>query len=1010
MERYKKVMEMADSAASAPYNPETEQQIAGFTPTTMQAFDAVQTNQGIASPYLEYSKAFGLSGASPITGDQISGYMNPYTDKVVDATQRDFDVQNRRQISGVTGGARIGGSLGGDREAVAQALTTEAQSRTQAPIIANLRSQGYSSALSAAQQDAQRQLAASGQFANLGTTAQGAALTDVGQLYQSGGMQQALAQAELDAASGNAAARSAYPFQTAQWLAGLYGAIGPNMGSTTSGTSVTQGPTPNTWSQLAGGAIAAAPYVAKAAPMIMAALAHGGRVPAGFAGGGAVAPYVPRGYVPQASLGGFGGAGLRASPMLAMPAASMSQPSAAQGFESGFKSMSGGLDGLSKIGEGLRTTNGPGGWATTVNPESTTGWSNFMSNMKFAMGGAVPGAPAAASTELAGHMQDIMDAANLMRSRSGVMTQRANGGSVSDDGMPEGSGAVLYVPTPDYRMPQDYAPLPVVQASGSKPSDYAPLPAVPLGPQSSPVLYMPEGSGQFVADPIAGVDSSELRMPEGAGITARYPGEGTNYIPEGSGNVGYTPAAGPAVAGWQTSVVPNVRPVSAGISATPAAPTSAAPPKQGFFEWLASDDAVNMLVPMGLNIMAQGAGGPGSFGLNVGRGAIAGLETYQKGESSRKDRAMKQQEIDQKARQLQMDADRLAMETLKTPYEIARTQSQTNLADTQAAIGKYVPVQPGVALWDALEKKFVGGTGAAGDVSRDLFLREYAKKAADLHAKASEDYASAASTMHTIDDLAALAPFADTGWGAEYMQTARRAAERLGLSYDPQKMSSTDMFRALTQKFVLQEGQKLKPMSNADVTFVEKGLASIQQSPETLKVMLPALKQEAARAARAKEIEMQFLEQGKPPPRAAIEEQVNKEMPSMLRKLFAVEGKSSAPTAAPSPASPPAQPTVSSTRETLMALPDGRHVINGVTYNKVGTKLVPVESGITKSGPAPSAPAKEAAPTGPRAGTRENPHPTRPMSARKGDYFLDNGTLYRAGFWKDERVASPAAP
>lgn len=597
MKAYKKVIGMADSAVATPYNAATEQQVAGFTDPTFQAFGQVQDTQGIADPFINQAQAFGMAGGAPITGETIQGYMNPYTDAVVDATQRDFAVQNDRQQSGVTGNARIAGSLGGDREAVAAALTAEAQSRSQAPIIANLRSQGYSTALGAAQTDAQRALVASGNMSNLGQAAQGAAYTDIGQLYQSGGMQQGLTQAELDAASANAAAQSAYPFQTAQWYAGIVNPTGANMGSTTTGSSTTQGPTPNTWSQAAGFGIAALPYLAK--------LADGGRVPQGFGGG----------YIPQVPI--MSGGGLRPAPLMSSP--SMMSADAGGGVAGSMDMASKGLSGLSDISKALRTTKSDGGWSTTVNPEGAQGWGNFLSNaLGFAAGGEVPVGGGFSPSSLAGHMQDIIQAASALRAEMPMaIPHKAEGGEMSGFSWAGGLPMV-----PEYAL------------------------------TSAPSVEPPAMAGISVAP-------SAALQP---------------YVES------------PRVARWSTTVEPAP---SVGISRPVAAAAPAAPARMGFVEWLQSDDARNMLTPIGLSIMGQGAGGPGSFGLNFGRGASEGLKSYNEGENARKNREQQQRRVDMEAERLRLEAEKLSEESrmrgLEHPYRMQSLEADATLKRAQAA-------------------------------------------------------------------------------------------------------------------------------------------------------------------------------------------------------------------------------------------------------------------------------------------------------------------------------------
>lgn len=378
LDAYRRLVSGAESTATTPWNPNTAQQIAGFNTDQQNAFSNIRS--GIAAPYISSAANYTQAGAGNIAGN-IASYQNPWTDQVVDATQRDFDVANKRQQSGVVGDARMRGSLGGDREAVAQALTAEAQNRTQAPIIANLRSHGFNTALSAAQNEAARSLQGAGIMSSLAPLA----YTDTSALLGIGGQQQQNTQAQLDANSANAAAQSSYPFQTQQWLAGILGAATPNMGSTTTSTGtstgVSQGPTPNTWSQAIGAGIAAIPY-----------LAAGGAVERAAGGG---IGYVPQ--VPELPRGG-----LPASPAMAMQPMSMGGGEQSKGFADHWKeiqstakntsdAMKGISQGANDLGKWMNSSTTPGGWNTTTDYGSamsnlSAGISNIM---KLAVGGAV---------------------------------------------------------------------------------------------------------------------------------------------------------------------------------------------------------------------------------------------------------------------------------------------------------------------------------------------------------------------------------------------------------------------------------------------------------------------------------------------------------------------------------------------------------------------------------------------------------------------------------------------
>lgn len=209
--------------------------------------------------------------AAPISAADIQRYQDPYTNQVIQATQADFDTQNARAQSQVTGNAAAQGALGGDRIGVAQALTAEGQARVQAPVIAGLRSQGYQQAVGTAENQQQQALRANQ-----------AALQGAGQEIGAGTLQQQTQQAQDTQARQDYYQQQGYPFQVAQWLAAIDTGVGGSMGSTSTSTGqgTTQGPTPNIFSQIAGLGLAGLSLVPKN---------DGGRITgklAGFADGG----------------------------------------------------------------------------------------------------------------------------------------------------------------------------------------------------------------------------------------------------------------------------------------------------------------------------------------------------------------------------------------------------------------------------------------------------------------------------------------------------------------------------------------------------------------------------------------------------------------------------------------------------------------------------------------------------------------------------------------------------
>ncbi len=260
MGAYSDVLSRAASAAGTPYQAYGGEEVAPINQQQQAGFGTINAAQP------GYQTAFGqIQGSSaPITGQDISQYESPYTNDVVNATMADFAHQNAEGQAGVVGNAAAQNALGGDRVGVAQALTAEGQTRAQAPVIAGLRDKGFQTALGAAQNQQRTGIAGGQGMAGVtGQEIQGGQ-AQVG----AGTLQQTTQQAQDTQGRQDYYQKMGYPFQVAQYLAAIDTGVGSQMG----GTSQTQGPTPNTFAQVAGLGLSAASMFA----------ARGGRIP-GFA-------------------------------------------------------------------------------------------------------------------------------------------------------------------------------------------------------------------------------------------------------------------------------------------------------------------------------------------------------------------------------------------------------------------------------------------------------------------------------------------------------------------------------------------------------------------------------------------------------------------------------------------------------------------------------------------------------------------------------------------------------
>lgn len=266
LDAYKYVANVAQNAASLPYQQYTGSRVAGFTPDQQKAFSAIENAQGISTPYTNQAAQFATQGAASVnpmewSNSELQKYMSPYTQNVIDSTMANIRQQDALAQGDLLGKAINSGAspFGGDRAGLAAAALANQQSLARNQTIAGLENAGYNNALSAfqnqqnvalgaGQNNAARALQASQQYGNLGDSAQKNALTGAAALLQSGTQQQKLAQQQLDTAYNDFQAQQQYPRDVANWLINAINGNQTNLGS----TSTQSTPSGNSYSGILG--------------------------------------------------------------------------------------------------------------------------------------------------------------------------------------------------------------------------------------------------------------------------------------------------------------------------------------------------------------------------------------------------------------------------------------------------------------------------------------------------------------------------------------------------------------------------------------------------------------------------------------------------------------------------------------------------------------------------------------------------------------------------------------
>lgn len=248
---YSQLLSRAQGVANTPYQAYSGELTAPVNAQQQQGISNINSAAGFAQPYI--TNAAGITQNALNTPLNTAQYMSPYTQQVVNATQAQFNNQNQQQQQQLTGNAIAQGALGGNRVGVAQANLANQQQLAQAPTIANLYNQGYTTALQTAQQQQQAQLYGAQNLGSLGIAGQNAALTGAGQQVNAGTLQQQTQQAADLANYQQFLQQQAYPFQTTQWLAGIGTGVGSQLGGTTTSNGSTTQPGQSWGSSILGG-------------------------------------------------------------------------------------------------------------------------------------------------------------------------------------------------------------------------------------------------------------------------------------------------------------------------------------------------------------------------------------------------------------------------------------------------------------------------------------------------------------------------------------------------------------------------------------------------------------------------------------------------------------------------------------------------------------------------------------------------------------------------------------
>ena len=247
---YKKLAQQATAVTdpSVQYMPYGGQRLAPLTTEQQAARQLAFQGAQAFQPDLQQARGLTSLAVSPITGQDINYYMNPFQDavtrNVLDEMRRRSDIEGQRTADAAVRAGAFGGSRFGVQEAERLRNLREQQTRT----ATDLARQNYQQALAAAQSQRAQQLAGGQQMSNLAGQQMNLQRQGIAGLSQAGLQGQQQLQRGMDIAYQDFLRQQQFPYTQAATLGNLLSGV-PAAQMT---TAYSQQPGPSMAQQLAG--------------------------------------------------------------------------------------------------------------------------------------------------------------------------------------------------------------------------------------------------------------------------------------------------------------------------------------------------------------------------------------------------------------------------------------------------------------------------------------------------------------------------------------------------------------------------------------------------------------------------------------------------------------------------------------------------------------------------------------------------------------------------------------
>ena len=222
--------------AGTDYVPYEGDLIAGMTPMQTQAlseFGSIGATGGQYGQALATQGALTSFAAPQLSSANLSAYINPYTQNVIDRGQMDIERQRQMASNALGAEATAAGAFGGSRQGVAEGVLAGEAARAAADLSATQRQQAYDQAINAAQFDIGSQFTGAGVQSGAADRLAALSLGGLGAQMTAAEQERALEQAQLQADYAMFQEQQGYPMTQLNALLAAGSGIPTGLGTVT---------------------------------------------------------------------------------------------------------------------------------------------------------------------------------------------------------------------------------------------------------------------------------------------------------------------------------------------------------------------------------------------------------------------------------------------------------------------------------------------------------------------------------------------------------------------------------------------------------------------------------------------------------------------------------------------------------------------------------------------------------------------------------------------------------